>query len=153
MGGLRPLIIQSNVQFSSGICSWCRSYFALGYLDCCFRRSNGHSVDSWLRLLRVTQVSRQPAGCQSLLCIYFCYLLWTWSIRLVSWLFFFAYTELTYRSVFSCATLVFHGVVSCRQHKYNQIGTNQEAEPIDIVPKHPQESTSYQGAAGYQSLP
>ncbi|KAL4728006.1 hypothetical protein ACLX1H_004713 [Fusarium chlamydosporum] len=40
--------------------------------------------------------------------------------------------------VFSCATLVFHGV---------------EAEPIDIVPKHPQESTSYQGAAGYQSLP
>ncbi|KAM0229840.1 hypothetical protein ACHAPO_009734 [Fusarium lateritium] len=54
--------------------------------------------------------------------------------------------------IFSCATIIFHGVISCRQHKYNQIGTNKEAEPIDVGAKHPQDSTAYQGAAGYQSL-
>ncbi|KAI1068892.1 hypothetical protein LB507_006137 [Fusarium sp. FIESC RH6] len=54
--------------------------------------------------------------------------------------------------IFACATLVFHGVVSCRSHKYNQIGTNKEAVPVIVTPEHPQESTSYQGAAGYQSL-
>lgn len=61
-------------------------------------------------------------------------------------------TRLTLFSIFSCATLVFHGVVSCRSHKYNQIGTNKEAVPVIVTPEHPQESTSYQGAAGYQSL-
>ena len=60
--------------------------------------------------------------------------------------------KLTSFSIFACATLVFHGVVSCRSHKYNQIGTNKEAVPVIVTPEHPQESTSYQGAAGYQSL-
>lgn len=62
------------------------------------------------------------------------------------------HTKLTCFRIFSIVTLIFHGVASCRQHKYNQIGTNKEAKPIDIAPKHPQYSTAYQGAAGYQSL-
>ncbi|KAF4450366.1 hypothetical protein F53441_6490 [Fusarium austroafricanum] len=49
--------------------------------------------------------------------------------------------------LFSCICLVFHGVVSCRQHRYNQIGVNRVSEPIDIIQKHPQGSTEYQPLA------
>ncbi|CAJ0547002.1 Ff.00g016290.m01.CDS01 [Fusarium sp. VM40] len=45
--------------------------------------------------------------------------------------------------LFSCAALIFHGVVSCRQHRYNKIGVNRDSVPIDIASKHPPESTAY----------
>jgi hypothetical protein len=50
---------------------------------------------------------------------------------------------LTNCSLFSCVALIFHGVVSCRQHRYNKIGVNRDSIPIDITSKHPPESTAY----------
>ncbi|KAF4954600.1 hypothetical protein FSARC_12072 [Fusarium sarcochroum] len=45
--------------------------------------------------------------------------------------------------LFSCICLIFHGVVSCRRHRYDQIGTNKVSEPIYVGPKHAHGSTAY----------
>ncbi|KAF5667207.1 hypothetical protein FHETE_5910 [Fusarium heterosporum] len=45
--------------------------------------------------------------------------------------------------VFSSTAIIFHGVVSCRQHRYNKIGVNRDSDPINIASKHPPETTAY----------
>ncbi|KAF6525143.1 hypothetical protein HZS61_010938 [Fusarium oxysporum f. sp. conglutinans] len=49
--------------------------------------------------------------------------------------------------LFSCICLIFHGIVSCRQHRYNEIGTNNVSEPIFVGDRHPQGSTEYRPLA------
>ncbi|KAH6893530.1 hypothetical protein B0T10DRAFT_559511 [Thelonectria olida] len=51
--------------------------------------------------------------------------------------------------LFFCVSLIFHCVMNRRYHRYNQVGRNLEAEPVQIS-KHPQVSTEYKT---YHSLP
>ncbi|KAF5690950.1 hypothetical protein FCIRC_681 [Fusarium circinatum] len=49
--------------------------------------------------------------------------------------------------LFSCICLIFHGIISCREHRYNQIGTNNVSEPIFVGDRHPQGTTEYRPLA------